>query len=316
MSIYCNGFIEKATYVSAAAAFLLLFGFCFQAYASQPGMGTRVITIVLDPGHGGNIDFGAKGPYGKLEKEVTLKLAGMIASDIGTRFNIILTRTEDTELDLPERTAIANHFNADLFISIHAGGGFVHKTRGITICYYKNYYMDDATSPTVNEPKRKTLIPQPAAKAASEPKIDSVAYGRNHLGWTAADSGKNKRSVNNTDLPVLWKKIQQQHEEQSSIFASTIKKNLSGIITNGDIRISVANYSVLEGADMPAILIEAGCLTNPSDEEALSGKEYPSALVKGIGIAIDEYFQNIGLQEKIKRGKPSEQNISGRGAAW
>lgn len=250
-------------YATAATAFLLLFIFCSHASAGQFGTGTRAITIVLDPGHGGETDFGAKGPDGKFEKDVTLRLTGMIAAGLENRYNIILTRTEDTELDIPARTAVANHFKADLFISIHAGGGFVNKSRGISFCYF-----------TDNDP---------------------VAAG------TETVQGK---PVDNPSLPVAWGKIQKKHGLLSSDFANIVKKNLSGIITSSDIRISGANYAVLEGADMPAILIEAGYLTNPADAEALSGKEYPAGIVKGLSLAIDEFFQNIGLQEKIKHGKP------------
>ena len=250
-------------YASPATAFLLLFIFCFYAYAGQFGTGTRAITIVLDPGHGGETDLGAKGPAGKLEKDVTLRLAEMIAAGLENRYNIILTRTEDTELDIPARTAVANHFKADLFISIHAGGGFVHKTRGISVCYFTDNYQEAAGT--------------------------GIVHGK---------------PVENPSLPLPWEIIQKKYEQLSSDFANIVKKNLSGIIANGNIRIGGANYAVLEGADMPAILIEAGYLTNPADEEALSGKEYPAGIVKGLSMAVDEYFQNIGLQEKIKHGKP------------
>ena len=235
MSIYCNRFIKKINYASPAAAFLLLFICYFQAYAGQLDTGTRVITIAIDPGHGGETDSGTKGPAGKLEKDVTLRLAGMIAAGLENRYNIILTRTEDTELDIPARTAVANHFKADLFISIHAGGGFVRKTRGVSICYFMDNYQETAGTGIVKE-----------------------------------------KLVQNPSLPLPWEKIQKKYEQLSSDLANIVKKNLSGIITNGDIGISGANYAVLEGADMPAILIEAGYLTNPADEESLSGKEYPA----------------------------------------
>jgi len=280
MSIYCNRFVEKINYAFPTAAFLLLFICCFQAYAGQLDTGTRVITIVLDPGHGGETDSGAKGPAGKLEKDVTLRLAGMVAAELENRYNIILTRTEDTELDIPARTAVANHFKADLFISIHAGGGFAYKTRGMSVCYFTDNYQEVAGTGTVQgkpvEPKQRALTPLHAAELASELKTDTIP----------------------------WEKIQKKYEQLSSDFANIVKKNLSGIITNGDTRISGANYAVLEGADMPAILIEAGYLTNSADEEALSGKEYPAGIVKGLSLSVDEYFQNIGLQEKIKHGKP------------
>lgn len=262
MSIYCNRFIKKIIYLSGTSVFLLFFIFCFHVYAGNPGPGTRIMTIMLDPGHGGETDPGAKSPDGKYEKDMTLKIAGMIAAEFGNRYNIILTRTEDTGLDIPERTALANHFKADLFISIHAGGGFVHKTKGVSLCYFADNSQEDV------------------------------------------GGGEIQRSVENTQIPVSWEKIQKKHEQSSSDFADIVKKNLTLAIKDENIKIGGANYAVLEGADMPAILIEAGYLTNPADEKALSGKEYTTGFIKGLGLAIDEYFQNIGLQEKIKRAKP------------
>lgn len=307
MSVYCNRFIEKIYYAFPAVIFLFLFIFSFHIYAGQPGAGTRVITIAIDPGHGGEIDFGAKGPGGKLEKDMTLKLAGMIASDLGARFNIILTRTEDTDLGIQERTAVANHFKADLFISIHAGGSFVNKTRGMSISYFTDTHQNTAENGVFQEPGKHPPALPPAAEGEERLKTAATSYGRIRPGRTAEDpqrltgSGEIKRTAYDPGPHLHWEKIQTKYEKPSSDLANIVKKNLSGIITNSEIRIGAANYAVLEGADMPAILIEAGCLTNPAEEEALSGKEYPAAIVKGLGLAVDEYFQNIGLQEKIKR---------------
>lgn len=210
------------------------------------------MTITLDPGHGGESDSGAKGPDGRLEKEITLKIAGMIASELGNRYNIILIRTDDIGLDIQERTALANHFKSDLFISIHAGGGFIHKTKGVSIFYFKD---------------------------------------------NSQEAGKEIKSFDeNAKTTVPWEKIQNKHAKSSCDFSEIIKRNLASAIKDGNIRTSGADYAVLEGADMPAVLIEAGYLTNPADEKFLSEKEFTTGFVKGICLAIDEYFQNIGLQ--------------------
>jgi len=177
MSIYCNRFIEKIYYASPSLVFLFLFIFCFHIYTGQSGAGTRVITIAIDPGHGGDVDFGVKDPDGKLEKDMTLKLAEMIASDLGTRFNIILTRREDTELEIQERTAVANHFKADLFISIHAGGSFVHKTKGISICYFTDTYQNTYENGSAQE-HGKQLTGRPFTVAtAGVLKTANTPYG-------------------------------------------------------------------------------------------------------------------------------------------
>ncbi len=84
-------------------------------------------TIVIDPGHGGP-DPGAIGSTGLHEKSVVLDIAKLVATQLeamGSR--VILTRSDDTGINLPERVKVASNAQADAFISIHAnasrGGG-------------------------------------------------------------------------------------------------------------------------------------------------------------------------------------------------
>ena len=94
--------------------------------------------IVLDPGHGGN-DPGAQNSEGIQEKAVTLNLARMIADRISDDYKVVLTRTDDYWVDIPDRTAVANNQKADLFISLHAGGAFLHSVGGTSVFYYDSY---------------------------------------------------------------------------------------------------------------------------------------------------------------------------------
>ena len=76
--------------------------------------------IVIDPGHGGK-DPGATGVSGAYEKAFNLSLAGRIAAllEEDPMFEPLLTRTDDRFIELEERAAIANDWNADAMISIH-----------------------------------------------------------------------------------------------------------------------------------------------------------------------------------------------------
>jgi len=87
---------------------------------------------VLDPGHGGH-DRGAIGPSGLVEKDVTLRLAKRIKEILSGTYAVYLTRNADYWLSIESRTAVANHRHADIFISLHAGGSFEHKARGVAI---------------------------------------------------------------------------------------------------------------------------------------------------------------------------------------
>ncbi len=77
------------------------------------------ITIVLDPGHGGN-DTGAKSPHCLYEKDANLQLALRVRSALESRgYNVLMTRTDDTFIPLYDRPKLAHAKSADAFVSIH-----------------------------------------------------------------------------------------------------------------------------------------------------------------------------------------------------
>jgi len=94
--------------------------------------------IVLDAGHGGE-DVGAIGPTGLEERtvtlEVTLRLRALLVQGLGCQ--VILTRETNESVPLPNRTGIANHHKADLFISIHANAHFGGGLEGFTSCIFQ-----------------------------------------------------------------------------------------------------------------------------------------------------------------------------------
>lgn len=88
--------------------------------------------VVIDAGHGEQ-DPGAIGFRGSYEKDIVLQVAKIVRlrsfgiSDI----EVILTRTDDTYIELTDRTAIANQYNADLYVSIHANAHNDSRAEGI-----------------------------------------------------------------------------------------------------------------------------------------------------------------------------------------
>jgi len=143
MLAYCA--LCRMLWISACIAFISAYvpGWVPAAQAQSP---IYEATVVLDPGHGG-LDAGATGPDGVLEKTITLALAQMVAAVLENEHRVVLTRTGDYGLDIPGRTAVANGANADLFISIHTGGGFLHQASGLYVFYFKDL-------PTVSEPEK------------------------------------------------------------------------------------------------------------------------------------------------------------------
>lgn len=108
-------------------------------YAQRTGVFPDDDTIVIDPGHGGH-DQGARGPKGSLEKTVTMNLARRIQTVIGHNYKVLLTRSDDYGLELDERTAMANHAGAKLFISLHTGGSLGYESSGLTVYYFEEIY--------------------------------------------------------------------------------------------------------------------------------------------------------------------------------
>lgn len=116
-----------------------LVAFCILPYDLGHAAGLLAVdqrrTVVLDPGHGG-ADAGAAGVKGTLEKTIAFDIAGLLTGHLEKKYRVVLTRTGDYDMDLYQRTEIANHERADVFISLHTGGSFVIQKEGMSVFYY------------------------------------------------------------------------------------------------------------------------------------------------------------------------------------
>jgi len=217
-------------------------------------------TIVLDPGHGGE-DVGAKGQAGTLEKDLTLQLAQLTANHLKNQYRVLLTRSSDQGRSLADRTALANHNKADLFISIHCGAAFRHNINLSTIFYY---------APPKGEP------------VGLDPKVDEL-------------------SNNQAQMVVPWGKIQLVHIPASQRIAETLRHELtgkmSGFVTP---LVDSAPLYVLSGADMPAILYESFCLTHPDSEKRFLNQENLEKLANDMAAAISKVFETQESQSDKK----------------
>ena len=218
-----------------------------QAIAKQTLFEAFKQIIVIDPGHGGQ-EFGARGPDGTLEKTVTLELARLLADDLGREYKVVLTRTDDYLVDLVNRTSLANHLNADVFISIHTSASFAHSTAGITLFFYQNFSKSDP--------------------------------GQNQ-GPSFVDQKHNK--------PILWKNVQSRYLKKSQSLARAIDSRLKNINSSQN-RIEGCPLAVLQGAAMPAVLIEVGYLTNPAEEKKLRDDRFMMDLAEQIRKGIEDFF--------------------------
>ncbi len=220
----------------------------------------RIRAIAIDAGHGGD-DVGTRGPDGALEKDVTLavaqRLRNRIESEIGLR--VVLTRTSDTAVSLDERAAIANNDRADLFISLHANASVRETAVGAEVFYLSlAEYGDEAREAGFTG----QLVP-------------TVGGGSRVL-----------------DI-VPWEMAQLRHVDHSARWAQTVADELSQRVPMSPRGLQQAPFRVLVGANMPAVVVEMGFISNPDQEAQLTSTTFQSAIVSGLLRGIIRYRDEV-----------------------
>ena len=217
-----------------------------------------VRTVVIDPGHGGE-NVGAQGSGGTLEKDVALSIARKLRADLVSArgLQVFLTRDRDAEVGLDERTAIANNYKADLFVSIHANASRARGAKGSEV-YFLSYQASDDESRWVAQ-----------SEGAAEP-----------LGPAPRGS----------DLAlILWDMAQAEHLEESSALASRIQEELA-VVTGSEGRgVKQAPFRVLVGATMPAVLVEVAFISNPDEEKLLASDDYQAKIAESLARGIERF---------------------------
>jgi len=233
--------------------------------AKQLGLGVK--KIVIDAGHGGK-DPGAIGRNGLREKDVVLKLAKLVAERVRKDLHCqaILTRRSDVFLPLEKRTAIANMKKADLFISLHANAHKNSKLQGLET-YILNIALDEES---MNVAAREN--------ATSTKNISDLQMILNDL--------------------MLNTKINESSRLAKFVHKGLVKelRKRYKIVKNRGVR--QAPFYVLIGAEMPAILVEVGYITNSIENRRLKSVSYLKRAASGIVKGIDLYIKDMELAYK------------------
>lgn len=231
--------------------------------AAPPPRSLPAITIVIDPGHGGT-ETGAVGPGGLQEKDVTLqiarRLAGAIPKVVSSR--VVLTRDSDSAISLDDRTSLANHEKANLFLSLHANSSRATGAHG-SETYYLSLESSDRISQEVA--RRENEVPEaPSGPAAPAP---------------------------NPDLDfILWDLAQSAHINESSRLAEAIQTQLNVVSKTENRGIKQAPFRVLAGATMPAVLVEIGFISHAEEEKKLRSATFQETVANAIAKAVEEFF--------------------------
>ena len=233
------------------------------AAAEEPAPAPRpkpIETICLDPGHGGE-DFGAIGRSKLKEKDVTLrislKLKKLIESRTGLR--VIMTRDKDSEVSLNTRASIANNQLAQMFISIHANSSFRKSAFGS-----ETYFV---------------------SLQATDPEALELAQKENQ---NAEDPGE---AIQNDELKmILWNMAQTEHIRESSKLAEAIQNELNQLLGTRDRGVKQAPFRVLMRTAMPAVLIEAVFISNPSEERKLQSDDFLDKIAQAIYNGVSKFI--------------------------
>jgi N-acetylmuramoyl-L-alanine amidase len=227
-----------------------------------PSLPPGIRTVVIDPGHGGT-ETGAIGPSGIQEKELTLILARDLEARLEqSGLRVVLTRNEDANLPLDARTSIANQNKADLFISIHLNSSLGSGAYGTETYFVSTEASDSRAARSATD---ENAEPAPAGSADADP-----------------------QAMEDLQL-ILWDLAQSHHLAESQRFANMVQGELNQTLQLRDRGVKQAPFRVLMGANMPAVLVELGFISNPDEEKKLQDPEYRSGLIQALVRSVQRY---------------------------
>lgn len=222
--------------------------------------------IVIDAGHGGKDSGALSDKKGSLkEKDIVLSAALKLGNELKKRgYRVLYTRSSDKFINLRDRTKYANDKRADLFISIHANAA-PNAAKAKSSEGLETFFL----SPARSERSKK------AAEKENQGDFEEMNYF----------SKQSVLNFLNREKIVASNKL--AIDVQKNILTQTRKKYR---IVDGGVR--EAPFWVLVGAQMPAILIEIGYITHPSEGKRIASKSFQDLLVKGIADGVESYFYN------------------------
>jgi N-acetylmuramoyl-L-alanine amidase len=227
--------------------------------------------VVVDAGHGGP-DNGMTGPIGGgppvKEKYITLAVARLLADELrNSGVDVLMTRTSDTLIALSDRGRIANRAKGDLFVSIHVNAtgsraSWAAKERG-----YETYFLAEAKTEEASRVERMENEAVKFETGANAPKGDPLSFIINDM-------------------------AQNEHLRESNDLAETIQEGLGSVEPGPSRGVQQANFAVLRGSFMPAVLVEIGFGTNPDEAAFLSDSENQRRIAANIAQSILSYLDH------------------------
>lgn len=223
----------------------------------------RLVTITLDPGHGGE-DPGAVGKGGSHEKDVVLSIAKRLKAKIDAEPNMraVLTRDSDFFVPLHMRVQKARRVQADLFVSIHADAWIKPDARGSSVFVLS---------------ERGASSSQARWLAQKENEADLI--GGVNIG------------VKDPFLARTLLDLSQTATINDSLkLGKAVLGELGGINALHKASVEQAGFAVLKAPDIPSILVETAFISNPEEEKRLNDDAYQDKLAEAMLKGIRQYF--------------------------
>lgn len=233
----------------------------------------RLVTITLDPGHGGE-DPGAVGKGGTYEKTVTLEVAKRVKARLEAEPNMraVLTRDSDFFVPLQTRVQKARRVHSDLFVSIHADAWIKPDARGSSVFVLSERGASSS-----------------AARWLAQKENEADLIGGVNL------------DVKDPFLARTLLDLSQTATINDSMkLGKYVLGELGGINTLHKASVEQAGFAVLKAPDIPSILIETAFISNPEEERRLSDERYQEKLAEAIVRGIRQYFARNPPAQKAR----------------
>ncbi|PKL36173.1 MAG: hypothetical protein CVV44_18315 [Spirochaetae bacterium HGW-Spirochaetae-1] len=237
----------------------------------------RITFIIIDPGHGGK-DPGAIGRGGIKEKHITLSISRYLAASLKKRLkgiSIHLSRNNDRFIELSQRADIGNNKlkknTNGIFISVHVNASLSTRISG-----FETYFLSQ--NPT-NEEARNTAALENNVIVLEDEALRKKKYG---------------------DIEYIEARmITTQIQKESSMLAASVQKGLDGKIKLFKSRgVRKADFYVLRGSLMPAVLVEVGFITNTREAQYLLKNDYQQDIAQGIALGVVQFIQQYNAMIK------------------
>ncbi len=224
---------------------------------------SRMVTIVIDPGHGGE-DPGATGRGGSREKNVTLTIAKKLKAIIDAEPNMraVLTRDGDFFIPLQVRVQKARKVHADLFVSVHADAFIKPHARGSSV-----FALSERGATST------------AAKWLAKRENDADLIGGVNL-----DLKDRYLAMTLADLSLT------AQINDSLKLGKAVLAELGGVNSLHKNGVEQAGFAVLKAPDVPSILVETAFISNPEEERRLNDEGYQEKMAQAIFKGIRKYF--------------------------